>query len=366
MKKIVFGMLLLAGLMSCNSEKTQEKQAEKKPDQEKPVKEDAAKEGVIELASFKGQQVTGVTVSDQGQVFVNFPRWRPGVETAVAEVVDAGQAMPYPDQRWNSWEIGDPLQDSVFVAVQSVVAFENELFVLDTRNPQFKGVLDQPRVFVFDLTSNKLKKVYAFGEGGYFSDSYINDLRVDKKNGKVYFTDSGHAGLAILDLVSGEVRRVLNDHSSTLAEQDHLTINGKAWTNTVHSDGIALDTKNDKLYYHSLTGYNLYALPTDVLLNGSEEEVQAAVELVAKTPAPDGMIFDDNGNLYLADLENHKIDVLDAKGELSVLVEGDQIKWADTFSIHDGYLYFTNSRIHESMGEVSELVYSVNKIRLKG
>jgi sugar lactone lactonase YvrE len=32
-----------------------------------------------------------------------------------------------------------------------------------------------------------------------------------------------------------------------------------------------------------------------------------SVKLVAKTAAPDGMIFDENGTLYFADLENNKL-----------------------------------------------------------
>ena len=38
------------------------------------------------LASIKGTQITGVTVSGNGDVFVNAPNWRSGVEFAVAKV----------------------------------------------------------------------------------------------------------------------------------------------------------------------------------------------------------------------------------------------------------------------------------------
>lgn len=320
--------------------------------------------GVIEVASFSGQQVTGVAVTNDGRMFVNFPRWRKGVENSVLEVRQDGSHLPYPDGDWNRWEIGDNIADSLFIAVQSVVAYQNYLYVLDTRNPLFQGVVDTPRLFVFDLIANKLKKVLLLSDSAFKPNSYINDLRVDEKNEKIYLTDSGEGGLVVLDMITGESKRILDNHKSTMAETDHLTINGEKWENTVHSDGIALDVRNEKLYYHSLTGYSLYAIPTEKLNISSGKSLEAAVELVAKTSAPDGMVFDDRGNLYFADLENNKINYLDSLGQQHILFAGDEIKWADSFAIYGGYLFFTNSRIHEAGGDISAMKFSLNKIKI--
>jgi hypothetical protein len=43
--------------------------------------------------------------------------------------------------------IGQDVNDSVLCAVQSVVAFENDLYVLDTRSP-FKGVIGAQNYFL--------------------------------------------------------------------------------------------------------------------------------------------------------------------------------------------------------------------------
>jgi sugar lactone lactonase YvrE len=320
---------------------------------------------IEEVASFKGQQVTGLSISEQGRIFANFPRWRKGVVNSVVEIDKNGISHAFPDENWNSWEIGQPEKDLVFIAVQSVIASEDELYVLDTRNPLFKGVLDNPRVFVFNLETHTLKRTYIFQEDSFHQDSYINDLRIDKKKGKAYFTDSGHAGLVILDLVDGTTKRVLDNHYSTLAEKDHLIIGGNKWNNTVHSDGIALDTENDQLYYHSLTGYNLYSIPTDVLINGTQADLQKEVKFIKKTPAPDGMLFDTKGNLYFADLENQKIMKFNiSSGKMNTFAEGEKIKWADTFSIYKNTLYYTNSRINEINGPITDMEFNINKIDL--
>lgn len=320
---------------------------------------------IIQVASFKGQQVTGVTVSNKGQVFANFPRWRQGVKNSVVQIDNKGMATPYPNQKWNSWNLNTPTNDSIFVAVQSVVAHNNKLYVLDTRNPLFKGVESNPRVFVFNLNTHQLTRTYILSENSFHKDSYINDLRIDSKNNKAYFTDSGHAGLLILDLESGDFKRVLDNHNSTLAEKKSLTFNNGTWTNTVHSDGIALDSNKDLLYYHSLTGYSLYAIPTDILINGTEQEIQNSVQFIKKTPAPDGMILDKSGNLYLADLENNKIMRLKTStNQIEVFVEGEKVRWADTFSIYNNELYYTNSRINEVKDGIENLDFTINKIRI--
>jgi hypothetical protein len=45
------------------------------------------------------------------------------------------------------------------------------------------------------------------------------------------------------------------------------------------------------------------------------------------------MIFDENGTLYFADLENNKIMYRKQDGSIHTLVEGEKIRWADTLSI---------------------------------
>jgi len=317
-----------------------------------------------QVAQFTGQQVTGVAVSNQGRIFVNFPRWRTGVNNSVVEVHGKDGNKPYPNKEWNSWEIEKPLNNNKFVAVQSVQIFDHFLYVLDTRCPKFQKVLDAPRVFVFDLITNSLVHIYVLSNGSYHDDSYINDLQIDKKYGKIYFTDSGHPGLVVLDTKIGSSKRVLDAHSSTTAEVSFLTFKGVQRKTRVNSDGIAYDAKNERLYFHALSGYSLYSIDVKTLINSNEAEIEKAVKLEGKTPAPDGMILDQNGNLYMADLENNKIVYRTSNGRIVTLLEGEQVRWADSFSIYAGYLFYTNSRINEVQGDISGMVFTLNKIKL--
>jgi sugar lactone lactonase YvrE len=358
MKKSLYLLSLFIMVVSCKEA------TNKKIETEVSKQADSLTAQVQQVAEFVGQQVTGVTVSTAGRIFVNFPRWRKGVDNSVVEITKNNQQIAFPNKEWNSWEIGNTVEDHKFIGVQSVVAFENMLYVLDTRSPLFGAVLDAPRLFVFDLSDNKLEKTYLLQKGSYYSNSYINDLRVDKKHNKIYCTDSGRAGLIVIDMTTGLTTRVLDNHFSTKAEQAYLTFGDKKWENTINSDGIALDTKNDLLYYHALTGYSLYSVSTKVLANGTNKEVEKSVKLVAKTSAPDGMILDENGTLYFADLENNKIMYRKQDGSIHTLVEGEKIRWADTFSIYSNYLYFTNSKINEVTADISNMTFTLNKIEL--
>lgn len=312
------------------------------------------------VASFKGEQVTGVTVTDKGRIFVNFPRWHDRIPCSVAEVDKEGRYTPYPDAKTNDWNKGDSPDDAL-VCVQSVVADGDQLYVIDTKNPMMGTTVTTPTLYVYDLNTNKLARKYPLA-GSTKPKSYVNDLRVDRKNGKIYFTDSGEPGLIVLDMESGNNYRMLDKHPFTTAEQDHVTVNGKRHAGKIHADGIALDNKNGILYFHALTGKTLYGIPVRQLIDRKIDESGISK---MQTPSPDGMIMDSRGNLYMGDLEHNRIVYLTPdRKEIKVLASGEKINWPDTFSIHDGYLYFTNSRIQDAQGDISGLVFTLDRVKL--
>ena len=93
---------------------------------------------------------------------------------------------------------------------------------------------------------------------------------------------------------------------------------------------------------------------------------RAAVEMAASTPAPDGMRHDDErGVTYLADRKREAMVAVSDAGAATVLAQGPDVGWADTFSLRDGYLYFTNSKLPEAGADVSGRVFDVWRVRLE-
>jgi hypothetical protein len=50
-------------------------------------------------------------------------------------------------------------------------------------------------------------------------------------------------------------------------------------------------------------------------------------------------------------------------GSIHTLVEGEKSDGL-TFSIYNNYLYFTNSRINEVTADISDMTFTLNKIKL--
>jgi sugar lactone lactonase YvrE len=118
--------------------------------------------GILEaVAYFDGPMPTGVTVSHQGRVFVNFPKWGDDVEFTVAEIVQ-GRAVPYPDRTFNQTQ-SDNLA-AALVSVQSVVVDPaDRLWILDTGSPMFQPTqYGGPKLVCVDLGSDRVTKTILF------------------------------------------------------------------------------------------------------------------------------------------------------------------------------------------------------------
>lgn len=366
---ILIGLLLLSCSTKNTSNETQ-KVVDKKtvgllPTEERP--------DLIPVAEFIGTQVTGVTVTNEGRLFANFPRWRKDVPFSVIEIKPDGIHMPYPNEDWNTWS--GKAEKNNFISVQSVIAHGDSLYVLDTGRPEMKEMQGRPKLYVFDLKTDKLKRTYEFNDTVAPPQSYLNDLRVDERLNKVFITDSGVGGIVVLDMKTGEAKRVLDKHPSTQAENVTLTIDEKLFLTPdgekpkIHSDGIALSPIDHKVYYHSLTGYQLYRIPAEDLGKAGKDQTQLVkkIEKLGVTPAPDGMIFDKKGNLYMADLERNAVAYRTPGGEMKILIQDERIKWPDSFTIDsENNLIFTDSHLQEArIGQpVDNMTFRIYKVPL--
>ncbi|MCT4590064.1 MAG: major royal jelly family protein [Carboxylicivirga sp.] len=344
MKHLIILLITGSLLISCQSKKKGEKELT-----------------LSEIAQ-SDKQWTGVAISQEGRLFVNYPYWSGNVPVSVAEVVN-GVARAYPDMTWNQ-----RTGSHSFNAVQSVfIDNKDRLWVLDTNNPQFKGVNEiGPQLYCFNLQNDELIKIYNFPVGVYKPASYFNDVRIDTNMNMAYLTDSGDGALIVLNLTTGQSQRLLDDHPSTKSESDHLMCNGRRWENSVDSDGIALSPDGQHLYFIALTGHTLYRISSAALLDESlsPEELAKQVEKVKKVPATDGMLFDKEGYLYLGGLENNSVNRLLPNGDVEQVMQSPRIRWADSFTMdQEGNLYFTTSQIHlpeNERGKYEILMLNVN------
>ncbi len=326
-----------------------------------PVSYDAAlpvARGALFEYPYFNDQVTGIAVSEQGRIFVNFPRWGKDPLVSVAEVLPDGSLRPYPDNDWNRWGKGEASHpEAHFICVQSVTVDTNDfLWVLDPASPGFKGAVPGgPKLIKINLATDTVERVIPFDETAAPRDSYLNDVRLDPAGDYAYITDSGTGAIVVVDLATGKSLRRLADHPSTKAEPGYLpVIGGKELRDDsgraprIHADGIAIDGAGEYLYYHALTATMLYRIRTSFLKDAalSEEGLGRKVEMLAETGAVDGMVMDADDNLYFTALEENAIKRYRPDGTIDTIIRDDRIRWPDSMDISpDDYLYFTASQI---------------------
>lgn len=304
-------------------------------------------------------QLTGITMSKSGRLFVNFPRWSDQYLNAVVEVSSDGSVKPFPDEEWNRWDRKRESAGKHFVCVQSVVADDaGMLWVLDPAAPLMGPIVPGgPKLVGIDLQNNQVRRVILFGPESIKPDSYLNDVRFDNRNHTAYITDSGVGGLVILDMKSGKARRVLDSDPSVQADLSaQIVVDGKPVLAAgkpprINTDSIALSPDGQYLYFKPLTGEILYRIKTTLLRGPANptSKVSAAVEKVAHIFPTDGFWMDSKGNLYLSDINHNAVKRRTPDGKIEEIVTDRRLQWPDTFTEGpDGTIYISASHINES------------------
>jgi len=327
--------------------------------------------GALEpVAQFNGAMPTGVTVSHQGRIFVNFPKWGDEVAFTVSEIHDGGEMVAYPDEATNQTNPSDPA--AALVSVQSVVVDPaDRLWILDTGSPMFQPTkYGGPKLVCVDLATNKIIKKILFPQNVALPTTYINDVRFDLRRGSkgmAFITDSaqnGPNGIIVVDLDSGASWRRLHDHPSTKPEQLKTflpIVEGRPFLEYqqdgqikqgagMGSDGIAISSDGSRLYYCPLGSRKLYSVSTDALADQSLDEQKVSATVIDEGDrggASDGLESDAAGYIYSTNYEHNAILRRSPDGKWEIVVHDPRLLWPDTLSLAtDGYLYVTANQLH--------------------
>ncbi len=321
-----------------------------------------------QAAQFE-HELTGVTVSERGRIFVNFPRWTEDSPISVAELMEDGSLRPYPNEQWNAWR--NVRRDEVdpsghWVCVQSVVADgRGSVWVVDPAAPAVDGIVPGgPKLVRIDLATDRVAQVIRFGQDVAIPGSYLNDVRFSKDGRYAFLTDAGQRGaLVVVELASGKARRVLDGHPSTQPEKGVVVrTDGRPLRYPdgrpvlFAADSIAHSSDGAWLYWKALTGNTLYRIQTAALTGPglAGEDVASQAQSYGKVGPTDGLwIGRGTDILYITSIEDNAVKARDLSqgpsGRLRTVVQDQRLRWPDTFSQGpDGSLYVTTSRIQDS------------------
>lgn len=148
--------------------------------------------------------------------YVAGPRWV-GLNLPQLSVINAqGKREAYPDVAWNAWK---PESDSsnTFINITALRLEGELLWVVDNGVADFgdDSVSGGAKIVAIDLVRNKVVKNYNFSDGVAKPGSYINDVRFQDNH--AFLTDAGNARIIVVDLRTGDVRRVL--HASNIQQK---------------------------------------------------------------------------------------------------------------------------------------------------
>ncbi len=309
----------------------------------------------LDVVAELEQPPGNIAVSAQGRVFLSLhPESWPSIN--VAELVD-GAVVPFPDY---SFQRRGPDPDAFDNVLGIRIDRQNRLWALDNGTHGLRP----GRVLAFDLDSRALVHEYTFPRSVVGLGSHLNDLQISHDGRHVIISDDGFfarkPALIVYDSVERHSRRLLDGHFSVVPEYYTPRVEGRKVeilgliSVRPGVDSIALDRAGEWLYFAPVTDRAMYRLRLSDLLDPelTARELGSLVQVYADKTMSDGITTDDDGNIYITDVEHSAVARLGPDRRLETLVRDARLlRWPDGFSFGpDGWLYLTCSAIHLYMG----------------
>jgi sugar lactone lactonase YvrE len=318
------------------------------------------RDDLIEVATSDSQW-NGVAVSPGGRIFVSLPRWRESEDTFSVGEIKGGSLHPFPGGDWNTWHPtrAQANPQNRFVCVNAVHTDRNgSLWVVDAGVGGDFGenrfLPDGPKLVRFDLGAGATSpQVYPLGKAAP-AGSYLNDVRIGTRH--AYLTESGLGAIIVLDLKSGKPRRLLAGHPSTQGDPGSLPVvggkpllgrDGKPVVFKINA--LELTPDEEHLLYQPIGGPAWFRIATAALLDSDLPASQLSEEVKSwHTTMPlGGTTMDNEGNIYLGDVEGSAIRQQRPDGTLHPIVTDPRLTWPDASDIGpDDHLYIPVSQLH--------------------
>jgi sugar lactone lactonase YvrE len=304
-----------------------------------PALPGSALEEVVALEHPPGN----IAVSASGRVF--FTLHPDGSPPAQVHELRGGAAVPYPS--------------AGFADYQSVLALridrQNRLWALD-----YAGYgRGQPRIFAFDLATDREVHRYDFPSDVAGFLSMLNDFQVSPDGGTIYIAEASPIrqtpAIVVYDVAARTSRRLLEGQPSLRPQGYVIQAPGRdmvvlgIYALHIGIDTIALDRAGEWLYYGPVNGARLYRVPAASLRDATlaSDALASRIEDFGPKPISDGASTDDAGTVYLTDPEHSAVHAIGADRTLRTIVKDDRLRWPDGLSFGpDGWLYVTCSSLH--------------------
>jgi len=290
-------------------------------------------------------------IGPDGRIFMSVHRFF-GQQLRLVEVLPGGKTRPYPNAAWAAAPKGDGpgLLDVLGLNVDR----RGILWILDGQGEAHTG-----RIIGWNTKTESLERIYYLGAPVTRKTSFLNDLAIDRTNNTIYISDTGdgkNSALIVLDMTTGQARRVLEGSKFTLPEDIDMIIDNRliklgGQPARIGVNPITIDPHNEWVYYGPMSGQSLYRIRTSNLLNRelTPEQLADKVERFSDKPISDGITIDAGNNIYITDITQNAIGVVDPDGAYRLLYQDEALSWADGFGFGpDNYIYVTVNQLQNS------------------
>jgi hypothetical protein len=256
----------------------------------------------LETAIVTDTPINGISTTPEGRQFLLYARVDGSTGPTVVESI-GNTTVPYPNLEWNSYNTSkDP--STHFVRINSQrIGPDGQLWIVDVGSPSFGEPVilpEGPKLVAINVTTNEVSRIYPMGNVT-LAQSLLDDVRFNPESGKAYLTDAGVPALIVLDIASGETRRVLENDISTkgnmpVSAEGRLLRGGEGGFQHIYADQLEVSPEAMWLYYQSCDG-GMYRIETKYLDQAFYNSSMASVlpqypEPYAPTPSTGESISD--------------------------------------------------------------------------
>ncbi|MDR3612030.1 MAG: L-dopachrome tautomerase-related protein [Candidatus Obscuribacterales bacterium] len=309
----------------------------------------------------------GIFVTDDNRIFVCLPRHEDSVPYTLTELKN-GQLQPYPDLPINQFD--QTSNPHGFASIMSTRASNNGLlWVLDSGRVSRLQVPHTAKLVAINLATNNIEKVIPLGDDVILKNTFLKDFCLDESKGKSGFaviadsSPQGDNAFVVVDLETGKAFRRLHKDPSVMSEPDFVIFAEGQMVRFRISDtnkvdmlagvsGLALSSDKKTLFYSPMASHSFYSVDFDKLCDAEikDNEVAATIKVLgSKVGASDSVAINDQGDIFITDVENDAIWKRSPNGGATKVAADERLSWPDRLCLSkDGYLYVTASQIHRS------------------
>lgn len=329
---------------------------------------------MTEFGYIPGEDVIAGIKIYKNVIFLALPRIKQSSRVTLASIpIDANKEnpllSPYPNWEMNSRSTCDAIQNVLSMEIDK----DGIMWVLDARRVD-NNTDCPPKIILLDLNQEG-KTVDSFQvpddlcphRGGCF----LNDIVVDGDHAYISDTTSSDPGILVYNRKSKTAWKARDKSMFGDPDSVNFTAQGVQNQHLSHVNGIALccGEQERTFFFMPQTSLHIFSISNSILKNRSIATASNLHNFITdkgmKQGQSGGMMCDTDDNIYYGILPLNAVGKWNVKTPLEtaeIVEQNDEfIKWPDSFSIYNNYLYL----ITNSISKFSKNDIDLNEINFR-